>query len=103
MRSRDLSVHAHRGEASVESLSFLGGFLTARIQKLKMVGGTLETTVRRITQKAKSVFRTVEGHEEVRSDSARYTVSQTLHMRTGHSVHVAKGQMKLDADQIHLG
>lgn len=101
--SRAFSIHAREGEICVERLSFLAKWVTAHMEKIRMFGETLETTVKKLIQRAKSCFRFVEGHEDIRTGSARYIIKDTFHVRSGHSLHVAKGQMKLDADQIHLG
>jgi len=102
-KSPALSLNAGEGEICIERLSFLAKSVSACMEKIRMFSETMETKVKKIIQKTKSCFRFVEGHEEVRSGSTRFIIRDTFHVRSGHTCHVADGQMKLDAEQIHLG
>ncbi len=103
MVSQDMVIHASDGEVCVERLSFLGKLLRANIEGIKIVGSVIESAFQRVVQKARTSFRYVEEHEDVRTGSTRYLVKETLNMRSKNSVHIAKKQMKMDAEQIHLG
>lgn len=103
MVSQGLAIHAGDGEVCVERLSFLGKLLRANIEGIKIVGSVIEGAFQRVVQKARTSFRYVEEHEDVQTGSTRYLVKETLNMRSKNSVHIAKKQMKMDAEQIHLG
>jgi len=103
MISQDLVIQAEDGQVCMKRFSFLGRVLNAHIEKIKMFGSIVDSIFKRFTQRVKSCLRYVEEHEEVQTGSTRYLVEETLTIRSKNSVHTAKAQMKVDAEQIHLG
>lgn len=101
--SRSLDINAMEGKAKVSTLSFIGNFLDARIEKLKLLADTADTILRRAVQRLTSSFRYIEEHEEIQSASTRMLVDGTLTMQTKNTMHTAEGHIKIDAEQIHLG
>ncbi len=98
-----LGISAAEGDARISSLNFLGNFLNARIEKIKVLADSVDTIFRRAVQRLTSSFRYIEEHEEIQSASTRMLVEGTLTMQTKHTMHTAEGHIKIDAEQIHLG
>ncbi len=103
MTSEDLEINALKGEARIESFSFLGRIFNGQIEKIKVIADTLDSIFRRAVQRFVSSYRYIEEHEEIQSASTRMLVDGTLTMQTKNTVHTAEGHVKIDAEQIHLG
>jgi hypothetical protein len=98
-----LHLSAPEAEARLGSVSLLAGLVRAQCRTLALVAETLEQSARSLTQRLGSLFRSVEEHAEVQAGSARYIVEDTLAVHTKNSVHIAEEDVKIDAEQIHLG
>lgn len=103
MTSEALEINALKGEASIESFSFLGRFFSGQIEKVKVIADALDAILKRSVQRLGSSYRYVEEHEEIQSASTRMLVDGTLAMQTKNTLHTAEGHIKMDAEQIHLG
>jgi len=103
LSTEDLNIHATNGDVCMEKLSFIGKYLGTQVEKVKIVGNTLDTVFKRMTQKIKHGFRYIEHHEEVHAGSSRYLIKETMTVQSKNSIHLAREHMKLDAEQIHIG
>lgn len=103
LASDKVSVHANKGEASIEKFSFIGNFFHTQVKRFKMVAISVENICRRFTQRVKDSFRFVEDLDEVQTGSARYLVKDTLTMQSKDAVHMAEEIVTINAEQIHLG
>ena len=101
--SKSLKVNAHEADANIGALSLLAGAVRAQCRALGLVAENLEQSARSLTQRLGSMFRSVEEHAEVQAGSARYIVDDTLAVHTRNTVHLAEEDVKIDAEQIHLG
>lgn len=99
----ELSVSADRAEAGLGETRLTGTGLEARLDRITVLARTLDSFVTRCVRRMVSSFRFVQEHDESQAGSARKLVEGTLTVQTGNSVHTAEGQLKLDAEQIHLG
>jgi hypothetical protein len=103
LASRKLSVHASVGEAVIERVSLTGRMLRSRIRRIRTVAGSVEQTVRRLTQRLQDSFRYVEDQDEVQCKNARHLVEDTLTVQSRNAVHMAEEVVTINAEQVHLG
>lgn len=101
--SSRLSVHADEGQAHIGKLSFIGQFFQGQVQKIKLAADWVDQAFRQWTQRLGNSFRVVEEHEEVQSGSTRHLVDGTMTVHSKNAVHIAEEDVKIDAEQIHLG
>jgi len=100
--SGEVSVHAQRGSAVIERMSFLGRSLKSQVKRLRSVAGSVDQIFKRFTQQSQESLRTVKEHDEVQAGSRRVLVEDlnALHAKN-HSM-IAEEQVVINAEQIHL-
>ncbi|MFH1135204.1 MAG: DUF3540 domain-containing protein [Pseudomonadota bacterium] len=103
IKAEELELQARQGRAEFEWFAFLGKTLSCRFEKIKSIGYALDAIFHRAVSRVNSSFRYIEGHEDVQAGSMRTLVDGTMTVRTENTVHSAEGQIKFDAEQIHLG
>lgn len=98
-----LEVNAVRGSFAVEHFSFLGTFLQANIEKAKLVAGSLDSSLDRLSQRVKRSYRFVEEIDQVRADQIDYAAKKSLSLHARNAMVTAEELVKLDGEQIHVG
>lgn len=71
--------------------------------KVTLRAGVVRTIAGSLVEKSESVYRWVRGLIAVRAAESRRTVDGEDATRCGNSVTLAKGTVKVDGDQLHLG
>jgi len=99
----DVKVNARTGSVLVESLSYVGTVVQAQIERAKLVATTLDTSVERLTQHAKRVYRFVEQFDQVRAGRLDYTVKTSMSLHAENALVTAEQLVKVDGAEIHLG
>ena len=103
LTSHRIAMHAHRGEAVIEKLSFLGKSFRGEVKRIRMVAVSVEHVFRRLTQRLQDMFCFVNDQHEVQAGSARYLTGETLTMQSKNAVHMAEEIVTINAEQIHMG
>jgi hypothetical protein len=103
LTGRRLGINAQSAETRVERFSFWGRLMNLRLETMEFTARGLTQNIRRLTQWLTQSFRSVEEHDEVQAGSARYLVDDTLTVQSGNEIHMAEEDVKIDAEQIHLG
>ena len=98
-----LEVNAVRGSFAVEHLSFLGTFLQANIEKAKLVAGSLDSSLERLSQRVKLSYRFVDEIDQVRADQIDYAAKKSLSLHARNAMVTAEELVKLDGEQIQVG
>jgi len=101
--SGEISVHAARGSAVIERLSFMGQALKTQIKRVRSVAVSVDQVFKRFTLRAQESTRMVKEHDEVQAGSHRLLVEDlcALHAKN-HSV-MAEEHVVINAEQIHMG
>jgi len=102
LASKDFELTASEARVTIEKASFFGRLVENNIERIRVVADTMDSIIRRAVQRFTSSYRYVEEHEEIQSASTRMIVDGTLTMHTKNTMHIAEGQIKIDAEQIHL-
>ncbi len=103
MTSSEHNVTSNQTNIITERLSFLGKKVSSQIEKMKHVCSEIDCFFDRIVQNIKTSFRYVDEHDEVQTGSSRHLVNETLTVQSKNTIHLAEEQLKMDAEQIHLG
>ncbi|AUX41460.1 hypothetical protein SOCE26_028720 [Sorangium cellulosum] len=99
----EVTVNARRGSLFVESLSYLGTAVQAEIEKVKVKAAALDTSVERVIERVKRVYRYVEEFEQLRAERVDYAARKNMSLRGENLLVTAEELVKLDGAQIHLG
>lgn len=103
MVAPSIEVHAPEGSASIQKLTFLGGFVSVEAEKVRVVAGAIEQAVDRFTQRAQRVYRFVEEFEQLRAGRLDYVAKKLMNLHGGSATLTAEELVKVDAEQIHVG
>ena len=99
---QDISVHARQGDVVMDRVSFVGRAVDCQVDRIFAAARSVEQTFRTLTQRLKNVFRYVEEHEEVQTNTTRYLVEDLLAMHTKNTDLTSEEVVKVMAEQIHL-
>lgn len=99
----EFSVHARRGRVFFDQLTYLGKWVLAEVERIKVLGGLFDTVMERIALKTKRCYRVIEEYDHVRSGHIDYRATENVDLRGKNTLVTAKELVKVDGDQIHLG
>ncbi len=103
LATEDYSLIAKKALFGVESLSAIGSKLVAKINQVQTIANTVETVADQLLQKLKNSFRQIDGVDQLRAGDAIYTIKNLYSMRSKQAAILAKKDIKIDAERIHMG
>lgn len=101
--SGSVEVRAVSGSVVLERLSVLGTVVLAELGKVKLLAGTFDSVLERVSQKVKRSYRTVEEVDQVRAERIDYAAQRNMSLRGENALITAEELVKVDGGQIHLG
>jgi hypothetical protein len=102
----DLELRAERGRvrlSGAEGVDIEGKHVNVTAEHLRQAVGVLETQASRILEKARDVYRDVEGLSQLRAGHVRIVAKQTLRALADRVRLKAKKDAKIDGEKIFLG
>jgi hypothetical protein len=99
----EIGVNAVDGRVALRRLSFVGDFLSAELERVKVFAGTLDSVLDRLSQKVKRSYRVVEETDHLRAERIDHAAKKSLSLRAESAHITAEELVKIDGDQIHLG
>ncbi len=98
-------MHITGGELAItsETLSACTRHVEAHSNSVRIISDTIDTVARRISQRVDTLMRWVEGVETLHIGSLIQTVRKALITHSEQTVMTAKGDMRIDAERIHMG
>jgi hypothetical protein len=93
------------GELDVSAGRFTGRSAKseAHLGEARVFADSIDTVAKRITQRAETVMRWVEGVETLNIGSLIQNVRKIMMSHSHHAVITAKKDIKIDAERIHMG
>jgi hypothetical protein len=101
--SEEYSLIAKKALFGVDSISAFGSKLVAKISHVQTIADTVETVADHCLQKLKNSFRLIEGVDQQRAGDVIHTVKNLYSMRSRQATILAKKDIKIDAERIHMG
>ncbi len=101
--SKKLSVNAEKGLMNIKSLNAIGSTLVSKIRNVQTFAHSLETVAEHWLQKLKNSFRQVEGVDQLKTRDSLHTIDNLYSMRSKQAAILAKKDIKMDAERIHMG
>lgn len=101
--SSGLTVHSTRAEISISQLLYLGSSMFAQVSKIKVLASTMDSTIKRLTQKLIRSYRTVEDLDQVKAGKIDYNAEKVMSLHGKYSLITAKKDVKIDGKLIHMG
>ena len=103
LASEECSVIAKKGLIGIESITAVGSRLVSKIGCVQIFSETVETVAVNLLQKLKNSFRVIEGVDQTRSRDLLTTVKNLYSIRSTQAAILAKKDIKVDAERIHMG
>ncbi len=75
----------------------------AQISKIKILATTIDSTIKRLTQKLMRSYRTVSDIDQVKAGKIDYNADNVMSLRGKYSLVTAKKDVKIDGKMIHMG
>ncbi len=101
--SASVEVKAAEGRFSLDRLTMLGRHLLAEVASAKVVAGTIDSVVDRVSQRVKRAYRAVEEMDQLRAARVDYSAEKTMHLHAENALVSATELVKFDGEHIHLG
>ena len=103
MASRNYSLIATKALFNIDKLTALGSTLVSKINSVRTIANAVETVADHWVQKLKNSFRQVEGVDQLKTKDSIHTVKNLYSMRSKQAAVLAKKDIKIDAERIHMG
>jgi uncharacterized protein (DUF2345 family) len=103
MISRKIDIHSMEATISVDTTSYLGTSLLARVRGIRLVAESIHSLVETALHHAKRLFRRVDEIEQVEAASIDYRAREAISLSGRHLLGTAAELVKFDGEQIHLG
>jgi|GEM_PF-4884762 len=87
----------------VSSLSLVGRAVNAALGRLRLAASVADSVVGRLTQRAKTALRTVDGLDRHRAGKLRVEVAEDWTLHAANAQLKAKGKVRVDGEKIDLG
>jgi hypothetical protein len=98
-----VGVTTSRLDVRAVETSLVGQALDVATTHLRAEVGKAKVTLDTLMQRARNVFRRVEGLDQVKAKQVDYEAEQNLRLRGENALITADDLVKLNAEQIHLG
>lgn len=86
-----------------DTLSYLGRKVDVHVDRVKMLGQTLETAIDHVSSRVKHSFRIIDEIERVKAKELHVNAEATLNMHGKNTLLTAQKLVKLDGEQITIG
>lgn len=101
--SEEYSVIAKQALFGIDSLTAVGSKLVSKINSIESIAGTVQTVADNLIQKLKNSFRSIDGVDQTHSRDVINSVDNLYSMRAKQAAILARKDIKIDAERIHMG
>ncbi|AKT42452.1 DUF3540 domain-containing protein [Chondromyces crocatus] len=101
--SRGVEVTAAVGRLGLDRLTMAARELLAEVSTAKVLAGSIDSVLDRVSQKVKRAYRVVEEMDHLRTKRADWSAEKSLHLHAENAIVSATGVVKVDGEHIHLG
>ena len=99
----DLSVITRKGNLIIQDLKYRGKKISTTVDSILLIANKTETIAKQIFEKAKTVYKQIEGLRDIKAGRLKTLVKTTLHIKSQKAYHKAEKSYKINADKIDLG
>jgi hypothetical protein len=101
--TEEYTLIANKALFGVRSITAIGSKLVSKISNVQTIADTVETVASNLLQKLKNSFRQIEGVDQLKTQDSIHTVRNLYSMRTTQAAILAKKDIKVDGERIHMG
>jgi len=99
----EFDVMASKGRVSIKDVEVTGARATIHVSSLTIFAKSIDTVADRWTQRLKNSFRMIDGVDQTRAGDVLTTIKNLFSLRARQSAILAKKDIKIDAERIHMG
>lgn len=103
MVSKELNVVANKGVVNVADLTTVGEQISSNIKWVKLFASSIDTVAERLSLRLKHSFRQIEGVDQTKAGEMLTTIKNLFSLRSRQTAILAKKDIKVDAERIHMG
>lgn len=103
MVTDQVNVIARKGLLNINDATLTGGQVTSHIASVTTIAKSIDTVAERLTQKLKHSFRIIDGVDQTKAGDVLTTIKNLFSLRSRQSAMLAKKDIKIDAQRIHMG
>ena len=103
LNAPELKFTGKRGDFQLGETHIVSGRVVAGIGQAKCHFRRLETVTKTLIEKAKNIYRTVEGLTQTRARRVRTLVDETYHLQSKTAMLKSEEDFKVNGERIHLG
>ncbi len=103
LNSPQFSLETGKAELNIADANYQGVRLGASIAQTKLFLGKLNTTVGRLIEKAKNVYRQVDNLNQLKAGRMRTLIKGSYHLKSESINQKAEKEVRIDGDKINLG
>ena len=103
LNSPQFSLETGKAELNIADANYQGVRLGASIAQTKLFLGKLNTTVGRLIEKAKNVYRQVDNLNQLKAGRMRTLIKGSYHLKSESINQKADKDVRIDGDKINLG
>jgi len=96
-------VAATEASLTVETLTYLGAAVVARVDRIKTVAKEVESVAERWVQRLERAYRFIAQSEQVRAEYLEYSASTAINLQAQTTIMTSGELTKIDGAQIHVG
>ena len=101
--SNQVNVIAKKGLINIDDAIVTGEKASSHISRLSVFAKSIDTVADRLSQKLKNSFRVIEGVDQTKAGDVLTTIKNLFSLRARQSAIIAKKDIKIDAERIHMG
>jgi hypothetical protein len=103
LTAKGLTLAAERADVLFGEARYVGARLDATLHETKLAAKRIERVAERLFERARTVFRKTEELDQLEAGRTRTIVEEGHLVRAGHASLVAKEEVTIDGERIHLG
>ncbi|MFT7673852.1 MAG: hypothetical protein ACI845_002268 [Gammaproteobacteria bacterium] len=101
--AEEFTLIAKKALFSVDNITAIGSRLSGKFKNIQTIADSVETIADNLIQKLKNSFRLIDGLDQSRATEAIHTVKNLYSLRSKQAAILAKKDIKMDAERIHMG
>lgn len=94
---------AKKALVNADDLTAVGSTLVAKVRHIRTIANRVETVADHWLQKLRNSLRQVEGVDQLKTRDSIHTIKNLYSMRSRQAAILAKNDIKVDAERIHMG
>lgn len=103
LNCHEFGLDSAKGDIKITEATYQGRILGMTVERTKLLLGKVNSTIGRLVEKAKNVYRDVENLNQLKAGRMRTLVDGSYHLKGERIIEKAKKEVRIDGEKINLG